>query len=129
MGFRFVKADAPGYISPEKQQQNLFSALSNDRDRITEQYGLRRVKFGKYDGSVDGFFHVPGTEPHLSLDCFSEEIRAVSRNPQCHRWVRFDRDDIAFYVNFSWHLLPRWREVVEAARELGLSWRQPPLKQ
>jgi hypothetical protein len=127
MGFRFVKADAPGYISPVKQQQNL-SRLSNGDDQVVEQHGLRIVKFGKDKIGTDWYLNIPGTEPELTLDCFTKETRAVSINPQCHRWVRFDHEDIAFYVRFSWHLLPRWREVVEASRELGLAWRQPSAK-
>jgi len=123
---QFVRVDDPSYISPAKRFDNYARGFSGAGDVFEQRYGLEWFRLEKEPWKADNYRHVPGTDPQVELGC--AENPETLPNPQCHGHVYFSADELAFYVRFSQHEMPRWREVIIGARELALRWRVVPGK-
>jgi hypothetical protein len=122
---RPLSVDQLGYLSPEKQFQNLTSVAGVSSFSFQEEnFGL--VRFWRHDWPYShpepftNYRHREGSDPLILLRCTPSYQDAL--NPLCDGYVYFRGDQLSFYIIFSRTDLPRWRESSLAVRDLFKVW-------
>jgi len=125
-----IKADDPDYLSPEKAFKNSTSIPGiSSYSFQQEDFGL--VRFWRHDGphpqpqALIRYRHMEGTDPQVLLRCRvpPHGKPEVLPYPSCDGSVHFVADDLGFYLQFDRKNLPQWRAIVNAVRDLYVSWK------
>jgi hypothetical protein len=128
-----IKADDPDYLSPEKAFKNTTSIPGiSSYSFQQEDFGLMR--FWRHDGpppqpqALVRYRHMEGTDPQVLLRCRAppREKPGVLPYPSCDGSVHFLADDLGFYLQFDRMNLPQWHAIVNAVRDLYMSWKAAP---
>lgn len=108
-----------GFITPETRYENGVRHLGLRVDK--KEFGLTRLIQPATISPI--FYHTePGAMTQLSLRC-SSDADAVP-NPSCDGNVWWPEEKLGLWIHFSKQDLPKWQEIIVAARELAYRWRK-----
>lgn len=130
-----VALSTPGFLSPEAQFRNLISHVGVGGYNFELQpFGLVRFWPKSSPGHVKDrsldYRHVEGSDPTVLFSCVASHLdETAGPYASCQGLAYLAADQLSLDMRFPRDALPRWADIVCAARDLFLSWRvAPPAK-
>jgi hypothetical protein len=123
-GFRKVGDDPGDYKTPEKSFDDL--AARYGVLFAANEFGLEHFRWPNYPGTRGQYpplrYRSPqGTSPQALIKCTG--LDPVVPNPLCDAEIYFVEERFSFLMRISRRDLPNWRQSIDTARELYLSWK------
>lgn len=126
---KVLGADKIGTRSPEVRFDNLISR-SGPASYSFKKEEFELIRFWRHDWPYPqpepylNYVSERGADPQILLRC-TPSHRNLD-NPVCDGYAYLLSERLSFYVIFSLGDLPRWRESIDAARDLFERWRISP---
>lgn len=127
-----VALSTPGYLSPEAQFHNLTAHVGVGAYNFEVQpFGLVRFWPKSSPGTIKDrsldYRHIEGSDPMVLFSCQASPLdETVGPYASCQGYAYLAADRLSLEMRFPRDALPRWADIVCAARDLFLSWRVSP---